>query len=95
MRHPQADLLIYAAENADAQFYCEGWYESSDINRVIRNPELNWKIHPKTITKWQWAYQIDNEVWVITKNHYLEFPDLTTGSNKFNKLTFTAKEFLV
>jgi hypothetical protein len=94
MRHPQADLLIYAAENKDALFDCHD-FKGKDIEWVIRSPEYGWHIKPKTVTKYLWAFKCSAEHgWGITATYYSEEEYKAKGHiYDYHKLEFTAKEF--
>lgn len=92
MRHKHADLLIYAAENADAEFISDYHESAYPISFVLITPQFDWRIKPKAIKKWQWAYKLlSNQQWKIT--HYMsEFETCNLGSCELVKLEFTEIE---
>lgn len=58
-RHPHADLLHYSAENKDAEFVIDGDHNKPfkfTIIDVLASPSLKWRIKPKKVDKYIFAY---------------------------------------
>ena len=90
--HKYADLLRYAADNADALFksktfeqeYVEGNFMPVSIESVLANQSYNdWQIYKEPVTEAVWYFKLSDSTAI---NPYKGEP--TLGQNWFMKITY-------
>lgn len=82
-------------DSLEIQVYCEVHKAWIDISNIIWSEYNDYRIKPKTVTKWKWAYKYNYGGEDITQNHCSE-EDLSKEyplDSKYVKLEWTAKEF--
>ena len=87
-QHKYADLLRYAADNADAKFVSDtcnniiGYKDTYPITNVLNTEFNDWQIYKEPVTETVWYYKLSNATAIYP---YKSAPDLEPW---FMKITY-------
>lgn len=86
-------------DSLQIQVYCEVPKTWIDISNILWSEHNEYRIKPKTVTKWQWAYTTGrSSVTAISKDYYATEDEVKAAiklADQAIKLDWTAKEFEV
>lgn len=99
---PHAELIKQWADDdsLEIEVYCEVTETWIGVNNVIWSECNDYRIKPKTVTKWKWAYNSgQTDASILTGNYFADEEELKKYYNgkvaKAIKLDWTEKEFEV
>lgn len=97
---PHAELIKQWVndDSLQIQVYCEVHKAWSDISNIIWSEHNEYRIKPKTVTKWKWAYNSGKtDTTLLTTDYFASEDELKEGRMiaQAIKLDWTAKEFEV
>lgn len=94
---PHAELIKQWADDdsLEIEVYCEVKETWVGVSNIIWSKCNDYRIKPKTVTKWKWAYKYNYGGEDITQNHCSEqdLPKEYPFASEYVKLEWTAKEF--